>query len=655
MLPHRMQARHFMRKDSLCIFNLKLHNDDTDLIWIPMPAADARSAETDQRPAGIDLRIMATTDLHMHVLGYDYFANRPSARLGLSRTAAVIARERGGAGNSLLFDNGDFLQGSPMGDYLAAADEGGQRRPHPAIAAMNALDYDAATIGNHDFSFGMGFLRRTLDGAEFPFVATNLIPHKPLPSFPDILLPRKFRDRAGKTHLIQIGVLGFMPPQTIEWEPDLRAEIRVDDILTSARAGIARLRAAGADLIVALSHSGIGALDPGPMAENAATALAALPGIDVVIAGHTHRVFPAPDHPTGPGIDLQAGTLAGKPAVMPGFWGSHLGVIDLGLIRDGAGWRVERFRCRAEPVETHEDHPAVTTPALPAHIGTLRHFRRRVGRTELPLNSYFTLIGDDPGLRLVTMAQRWHVRRALRGTRWQDLPILSAAAPFRAGGRGGPDHYTDVPAGRLTLRSIVDLYHFPNRICAIRLSGSDVAEWLERSASLFRRVEPGRADQPLIDPEFPSYNFDIIDGLDWQIDLARPPRYAADGRLADSESRRIIGLSHRGRPLDPDQQFILVTNSYRMSDCGMFGPVVSGRPVLLDGTSRTREVLRRYIARRRVLAPEGGGGWRFAPLPGTSVLFETGPAAAPQLHRLKTPVESMGLAANGFLQLRLHL
>ena len=130
MLPRRMQARHFMRKDSLCIFNLKLHNGDTDLIWIPMPAADARSAETDQRPAGIDLRIMATTDLHMHVLGYDYFADRPSDRLGLSRVAALIARSRNAASNSLLFDNGDCLQGSPMGDFLAESGNVGPRRTH---------------------------------------------------------------------------------------------------------------------------------------------------------------------------------------------------------------------------------------------------------------------------------------------------------------------------------------------------------------------------------------------------------------------------------------------------------------------------------------------------------------------------------------------
>ena len=602
----------------------------------------------------LDLRIMATTDLHMHVLGYDYFADRPLGRLGLSRTAALIARARRSARNCLLFDNGDFLQGSPMGDYLAEAGDIGPR-VHPAIAAMNALHYDAATLGNHDFSFGMGFLRRTIEGADFPYVATNLMARRPLPCTAAILLERRFTDRQGETQDLRIGVLGFLPPQTVDWEPDLKSEMRIEDILTAARTGIAQLRERGADLIVALSHSGIGALEAMPMMENASTALAALPGIDLVVAGHSHRIFPAPDHPAGPGIDVARGTLAGKPAVMPGFWGSHLGIIDLELQRDAEGWRIAAATSRAEPVTGDEDSAVVALPALNAHRETLRHFRRRVGRTEAPLSSYFTLIGHDPGLRLVAMAQRWHVRRALRGTRWQDLPILSAAAPFRAGGRGGPDHYTDVPAGRLTLRNIADLYLFPNRICAIRLPGADVAEWLERSASLFRQILPGSPDQPLIDPEFPSYNFDVIDGLDWQIDLTQPPRYAPDGRLVHEATRRVCNLSHRGRPIAPDQEFILVTNSYRLSDCGLFAPVASGRPVLLDSTSRTREVLRRYIARRRVLSPDGRTGWSFAPMPGTSVMFATSPAAAPHLEELPTQVEPAGMDDNGFLQLRLHL
>lgn len=611
--------------------------------------------KTNHDSGRLDLRIMATTDLHMHVLGYDYFANRPCKGLGLSRTAALIAQERASARNCLLFDNGDFLQGSPMGDYLAEAGNIGPNRVHPAIAAMNALRYDAATLGNHDFSFGLGFLRRTMAGAAFPYVATNLSTNRPLPCMPDLLLHRRFQDRHGKLQDLRIGILGFLPPQTVFWEPDLRSSIAIKDILSSAREAITRLQFKEADLIIALSHSGIGALRASPMMENASTALAALDGIDLVIAGHSHRVFPAADHPSGPGIDTLRGTLAGKPAVLPGFWGSHLGIIDLELKRNSKGWKIDGFSVRAEQVAGDQHNPDVSRPALSAHQQTLRHFRRRVGRTERPLSSYFSLIGDDPGLRLVNMAQRWHARRALHGTRWQDLPILSAAAPFRAGGRGGPHHYTNIQAGRLTRRNIADLYLFPNRICAIHLQGCEVTEWLERAAGQFHQILPGSSDHPLIDPEFPSYNFDVIDGLDWQIDLTQPPRYAPDGRLLHRKARRVCNVRHRGRSITMEQEFILVTNSYRLSGCGLFAPIASGRPALLDSAFRTREVLRRYVTRRRVLSPESRTGWSFSPLPGTSVLFRTSPAAAPQLSRLSTPVEPIGLDSEGFLELRLHL
>lgn len=618
------------------------------------------SAAQNSSPAGLSLKIMATTDLHMHVLGYDYFADRPTQRFGLSRVAAQIAQERRGCPNCLLFDNGDTLQGSPMGDFLAEARPPPRpaRAPHPAIAAMNALHYDAATLGNHDFSFGLDFLRRVIEGADFPFVASNLSCRRALPVLPHVLLTRRMRDQAGQTHLLRIGVIGVLPPQTVAWEPALRGDIAVADILDSVRAAAAALQAKGADLIVALSHSGIGALAPQPMMENAATAIAALPGIDVVIAGHTHRVFPAPDHPPGPGIDNAAGTLAGKPAVMPGFWGSHLGVIELQLAATGdpgRAWRVAQASSRATPVRGHPEHALVATQAMASHRQTLRHYRRRIGRSESSLSSHFALIGEDPGLRLVAMAQRWQVRKALERTPWRDLPILSAVAPFRAGGRGGPDHYTDMPAGRLTLRNLADLYLFPNRLCAVLMTGARLQEWLERSASLFHQIRPGDQNQPLIDPEFPGYNFDLIEGLDWQIDLSQRARHAPDGRILHDGAPRITDLTHRGRPVAPQQLFVLATNSYRLSDSGLFAPVVAGQPVILDSIARTRDVIRRYVARRRVIAPQGRMGWRFRDMAGTSVLFRTGPGASAHLHRLPLPAEPLGLDDDGFLILRLHL
>lgn len=616
------------------------------------------SVSTAANPANVvDLRIMATTDLHMHILGYDYFGNRPNAGFGLARVATAIARERESAANCLLFDNGDALQGSPMGDYAAEADP--QDLPlHPAIAAMNALGYDAATLGNHDFSYGLPFLHRILAKADFPIVSSNLISRKRLNIARHMLIARECRDRMGQARMLRIGVLGFLPPQTVTWEPELQGEISIGDIIGTAQEGISELRAAGADLIVALSHSGLGARLAAPMMENAATALADLPGIDVVIAGHTHRVFPCDSHPSGPGIDPLTGTVAQKPCVMAGFWGSHLGVIDLQLLppcHDREGWRIAASSSRAIAVERIPEDPRISHIAQTAHRGTLRHFKRRVGRTNVPMNSYFTMIGQDSGLRLVAMAQRWHMRELLTGTRWQGLPILSAAAPFRAGGRGGAGHYTDVPSGGLTLRQLADLYLFPNRICALLVSGDDLRCWLERSVSIFYRIAPGQQDQPLINPDYPGYNFDLIDGLRWVLDLAAPPRHGPDGQLLNPDSRRVHDLQYRGRPVASADRFVLVTNSYRLSNSGVFAEIAARCPLILKGKTRTRDILRRYVTRCRAVHPDADLGWQFRPMPGTSVRLGTGPAALPHLPRQNYRIEDIGIAADGFLDLRLHL
>ena len=607
----------------------------------------------------LTLRIMSTTDTHMHVLPYNYLADKPSDRIGLSRTAALIEARRAETPNSLLLDNGDFLQGNPLGEYIAEVRGVSSRSPHPAITAMNALGYDAATLGNHDFNFGLGFLRRVLASAQFPFTVANLTPRLGPGFAPWLVLDRDLCDARGLRHPIRIGIIGFAPPQTVDWDRTLRDELHSEDILASARHVLPQVKAAGADLIIALSHNGIGPITPQGPADQASTALAALPDIDVVIAGHTHEVFPAPGFPEMPGVDGQRGTLMGKPAVMAGFGGSHLGLIDLDLRRGTDGkWQITDFTVAAEQIgRKHQPVKRVYSATLAPHRETLRHIRRRVGRTEGPLNSYFALIGQDPGLRLVAMAQRWHVRRMLRNTEWDGLPILSAVAPFRAGGRGGPDCYTDVPAGTLTMRSLADLYFYPNRICAIETTGAQIRGWLERSASIFRQLSPGQSDQPLIEPDFPSYNFDVIDGLGWQIDLNAPRRYDPTGRLINPEASRIRDLSHHGRAVGDADRFLLATNSYRLATCGLFGPLVGDNRIVLDDESMTRDVLRRYVRRRRRVRPSDSQQWGFTPVEGASAIFETGPSAMRYLERIGDSsgyhLEWAGQTEDGFIRIRL--
>ena len=86
-------------------------------------------------------------------------------------------------------------------------------------------------------------------------------------------------------------------------------------------------------------------------------------------------------------------------------------------------------------------------------------------------------------------------------------PILSAAAPFKAGGRGGPDYYTDVPVGPVAIKNVADLYLYPNTIQAVVITGQDVQNWLDRSAGIFNQVAAGSTDQPLINLDFPVLQF----------------------------------------------------------------------------------------------------------------------------------------------------
>lgn len=620
----------------------------------PAPSQNTGLPPGDDR---LQLRVLATSDLHMHLLPYDYLAAAPCARRGLARTAALIQQRRSEVGASLLLDNGDFLQGSPMADLAAQHAHEWGNAPHPAIAAMNALAYDAVALGNHDFNYGLRFLRQVVGQARFPVLAANLS----MTQGPDFrrwtVIERQLCDSAGQLHPLRIGVVGFLPPQTAEWDQDLTPWMRCDDIVETARRIVPQMRAAGAQIVIALAHSGIGPLQPRPRMEHAATALASLPGIDVVIAGHTHEVFPGAHAPSGAGIDGVRGTLAGKPAVMPGYGGSHLGVIDLDLVpQPGGGLTIAGFHVRCEAVDPAlAPVAAIQQPVARAHRATRRLLGNRVGRSLVRLSSHFALLGEDAGLRLVNQAQRWHVRKQLQGTRWRDLPVLSASAPFRAGGRGGPDHYTDIAPGALNLRHLADLYSFPNRIAAICLSGAQLAEWLERSASLFTCLPHLSQDLPLIDPAFPAYNFDVIDGVFWKIDLSAPARYFPDGTLADANAWRIRDLYHRGRPVVAQDRFILATNTYRLASCGLFSPLVRDNTVVLTRGALTRDVLRAYIRRLRHVAPSTTPNWSFAPQPGTTALFSTSPRSGPVLPDGNLRLEPLTDRRDGFAVMRLFL
>jgi 2',3'-cyclic-nucleotide 2'-phosphodiesterase/3'-nucleotidase len=624
-------------------------------------------------PARAQLRLLQTTDLHMHLLPYNYYSDCAAEAFGLAHAAGLISQLRAEVPNAMLFDCGDYLQGNPLGDYLALERGLDRGAPHAAIAAMNALGYDAATLGNHDFNYGLEFLLTALGGAEFPVLAANAAQRLGAdgPLSDTLLLPgsavldRKLVCDDGVPRDIRIGVLGLTPPQITIWDhKHLSGRIETRDIVETAAAWVPHLRAAGADLVLVLAHTGIGAPDHVPGQEHAALPLSRVAGIDALMLGHSHLVFPADAVPKLPGIDALAGRLHGIPSVMAGAFGSHLGLIDLVLDHSEGRWRVCSATARAAPVfRKNPDnsvtpltlpHPAVLAAAAADHQATLGYIRRPVGRSAVPMHSYFALLSHDPVGKLVAEAQRWHVAEALAGTEHAALPLLSATAPFKTGGRSGPTHFTDVPAGDVALRGIADFYEYPNTIRAVRVNGAELCEWLERSAGIFNRLVPDAQDQILLDPEFPGYNFDVIDGLEFKIDLAQPSRYGTDGALLAPKARRIRDLRFGGAPLDPGAQFVVATNNYRASGGGRF-PGLGPDRVVLEGIEANRDILQRFVARQGTLAPRQRASWRFCPMPGTSALFETGPGAArclPEIEGLR--LEPLGIGGNGFARYRIR-
>ncbi|MCB1329321.1 MAG: metallophosphoesterase, partial [Maritimibacter sp.] len=250
------------------------------------------------------LRIMETTDLHVHVMPYDYYGDKPVDTVGLARTAAHISDIRAEATNSMLVDNGDFLQGNPMGDYMAYEKGMKEGDLHPVIAAMNTVGFEASTLGNHEFNYGLDFLMKSLAGANFPVVSANVVTEAGATATADktlvkpyVILDKTVVDGDGAEHSVKVGLIGFVPPQIMTWDRrHLEGNVTARDIVETAKAWVPQMKEEGAQIIIALSHSGIGSAQWEEGMENASVPLAALAGIVALLTGHSPLVLPGPDY-----------------------------------------------------------------------------------------------------------------------------------------------------------------------------------------------------------------------------------------------------------------------------------------------------------------------------------------------------------------------
>jgi 2',3'-cyclic-nucleotide 2'-phosphodiesterase/3'-nucleotidase len=603
---------------------------------LPLAALAAACGSNPARPpqgAQATLAVLETTDLHANVLGYDYYKLAPDASLGLERTATLIRQARKEFANTLLLDNGDTIQGTALGDYQALVAPVPCGQALAVYKAMNALAFDGATLGNHDFNWGLDFLGQVTGtgpghcaGPAFPIIVANVVDVR---SGKPLFEPYRIIDKRvtaagadGKPFAasVKIGIIGFTTPAIMGWDKRwLEGRVRSEGWRETAQRYIPEMRAKGAEVIVALSHGGLDGASYAPDMENGSWHLAQVAGIDALLLGHSHDVFPnAASKAAGfnlPDVDKAQGRVHGVPTVMAGLWGKQLGVIQLALRHDGRRWVADAGAARVETRSIQRPDrsfvapdPEIAALAKAEHEAAIAYVRTPIGDTDFRMSAYFADVGEVSAVQVVNQAQADYVRRHIQANlpQYAQLPVLSVSAPFKTGAAGIAD-YTDVAPGKMALNNAADLYLYPNDLHAVKIDGAGLKAWLERAAERFNTIDPSRGEaQELVNAGFAGFNFDMLTDPEvrYLIDVAQPP------------GQRIKDLSWRGRPVRAEQEFIVATNNYRASGGGGF-PGLDGSRTVFASPDNNRAVLIAYIKSVQHLTRAANGAarsWRFAPL-----------------------------------------
>ncbi|WP_050872309.1 bifunctional 2',3'-cyclic-nucleotide 2'-phosphodiesterase/3'-nucleotidase [Comamonas testosteroni] len=602
---------------------------------------DSSTTPVTAQPATATLAVLETTDLHFNVRSYDYFKLAEDKTYGFERTATLIRAARKEFANTLLVDNGDTIQGTALADYEAEIKPIACTQQLSMYKAMGALRFDAGTLGNHEFNYGLPFLNQVLgggldvDGVDasqkcagngYPAVLANVYSsktRKPLVQ-PYAVLERtmvaKGSDGKEVRLPIKIGVIGFTTPGIMNWDKRyLEGKVYTEGAVEAASKYVPELRAKGADVVVALLHGGLDGSAYSATMENPGLYLSKVAGIDAMVMGHQHSVFPdlsAKPAYSQSGVDNQAGTINGVPAVMASSWGKALGVIQLPLQWDGKKWSVAKTGSKSElrniqnkdaaGASVFVDADPAVAPLIEAqHQAAISYVKTPIGSTDFRMSTLFADVGDPGAIQIVNQAQQAYVASYIKANlpQYASLPVLSVSAPFKSGFQGGKD-FTDVAAGSLAIYNAADLYLYPNTVYAVKVNGADIKSWLEAAAKRFNQIDVNKTtEQPLIS-SFPGYNFDMFTTADvqYEIDVTQPP------------GSRIKNLSYLGKPMDTAQEFVIATNNYRATSGASFIPKLDGSSAIWASPDANRDVVIGYVRQNPQITRAANGAaksWRF--------------------------------------------
>ena len=538
------------------------------------------------------LNIITTTDEHQYILPYNYMDDAEDQGIGLSKAYSLIEEEKAEHENTILVSNGDVIQGSIIGDYEFRIDPLAEGETQTIVNIFNELGYEMSAVGNHEVQdYGLGFFDSAVAGADFPWLAANMRVAGSDETYVDSY---KIVEKEIDGETVRIGFIGFIPPPTMRWGREhLDGEVEIDGIAETAERLAPEVREQ-ADIVIALAHTGIDDTRGG----NEGIDLARVDGFDAFIFGHDHNFLPG-DYEHIEMVDSEIGLINGVPAVMAGSWGRAIGIVDLELMKENGQWRLAEAGVRLREID--EDTPSserIEDLAADIHAEALDYIRTPITEADEPFTSFFARVKDAAITQIINEAQLNYGRNFVEANpEYEDYGVLAAAAPFRFG-REGPRDFTRV-SDEIRISDVNDIYMFPNEIRIVEFDGQMVLDWLEYTASNFNQIDPDSDEkQYLINDNFPGYNWDIIEGIEYEIDITQP------------QDERIVHATYEGEPLNEDQKFLVVTNDHRASGGGEF-PHLEGETIIYSTPTTHQEIIIEFLDEHDPV--EASNNWRIVP------------------------------------------
>ena len=538
------------------------------------------------RDKTVTVTVMGTSDIHANGLNWDYYRDTPYSdsagnSVGLAKVSSLVNKLRveRGADHTLLFDSGDTIQGTPLAYYYAKIEPITNRGPvHPMAKAMNAIGYDAVTLGNHEFNYGLPLLATWIHQMKAPVLGANAIDVSTgRPAYrPYVIKTMKVKGEKP----IKVGILGLTNPGVAIWDKgNVEGRLRFTDLVESARTWVPVIRGLGADVVVVTAHagdSGLSSYGTDLPVENASAMVAEqVPGIDAVLFGHAHNEVAQ---------RFVTNRTTGKQVLLtePGKWGQRLSVIDFQLSRQHGGWAVTGKSSTTLNTNTAAEDPKIVSLLKPQHDATVGYVNKVVAKSSEQLSATESPYKDTPIVDYIQQVQTDTVKKALPDNQ---LPVLSIAAPF--------SRTAVFPAGDIRVRDVAGLYVYDNTLLAVKLTGAQIKDYLEYSARYFNQLAPGApvdVSKLTNANNTPDYNYDQLSGVGYDIDVAKPA------------GQRIANLTYEGVPVPADKEFVVAINNYRQSGGGGF-PHVTGAPVLYNAQVEIRQALIEYATAKGTINP----------------------------------------------------